>query len=298
MALLNHGINRDLSMNRRSFIRKSAIVSMALFIPKFILSKPWYKLKRKIKILHTNDFHSRIESFDLNHAKYPGMGGISRIKTLIDRERNDETLLLDSGDIMQGTPYFNQFGGSMEIEWMNRAKFDASTLGNHDFDNGLESLASWIKQANFDFVNCNYETKNTPLEGLLKPYVIKQINQRKVGIIGVGINPEGLIPKKKCEGIGYLDPVSKANDWAEHLKTQEKVDMVILLSHLGFSYKSAKIDDCKLAVRSKHIDLILGGHTHTFMDKPFSTKNVNNKPVVIHQVGWAGLRLGNLDFKI
>ena len=285
-------------MNRREFIYKAALMSMVAFFPKFILAKPWYRFRRKIKILHTNDFHSRIEPFDSNHTKYANKGGISRIKTLIDKFRNKHTLLLDSGDIMQGTPYFNQFGGSMEIDWMNKAGYDVSTLGNHDFDNGLQSLAAWIKQANFDFVNCNYQTKNTPIDGLLKPYVIKTVNRRKVGIIGVGIDPKGLIPEKKCKGVIYQDPVETANHWAKYLKKEKKVDMVILLSHLGFSYPSNKVDDCKLAGKSANIDLILGGHTHTFMNQPKVVKNLKNKNVIIHQVGWAGLRLGNLDFKI
>jgi len=285
-------------VNRREFLIKLTVLGVLVAIPNYAISRAWYKWRRKINILHTNDFHSYIEPFNLNDSRYAGKGGIARIKTLIDAKRDENTLLLDCGDIMQGTPYFNIFGGAVEIEWMNKAKYNAATIGNHDFDNGMESLAKWIKEADFPFLNCNYETKGTELEGLLKPYIIKQVNKRRIGIIGVGIDPEGLVPAANCKGVVYLDPVHRANERAKELKKTNKVDMVILLSHLGFQYRSSKIDDCKLAAQSKHIDLILGGHTHTFMDEPHVVKNLKGKKVIIHQVGWAGLKLGHLEFRI
>jgi 5'-nucleotidase len=273
---------------------------VGMLIPKFVLARPWWKRLRPIHILHTNDFHSHIEPFAANDAKYPNQGGISRIKSQIDNIRLKEkhTILLDCGDIMQGTPYFNIFGGAMEIEWMNRAGYKAGTIGNHDFDNGLDSLAQWVNQANFPFVNSNYKTKGTVLEGLLKPYTILTINDRKIGITGVGINPEGLVPEANCRGIIYTDPINAANGIAKQLVKDHKCDMVILLSHLGFSYNNDQVDDKHLAKNSEYIDLILGGHTHTFMDKPFETTNKIGKRVIIHQVGWAGLKLGHLQFEI
>jgi 5'-nucleotidase len=258
------------------------------------------KLKRKqLTVLHTNDFHSRLEPFPLNHPKYAGQGGIARLKTLIDRNReNGETLLLDCGDIFQGTPYFNRFGGVPELEWMNEAGYDAATLGNHDFDMGVQHLATMIaKHSLFRFVNCNYDFSGTALDGHIHRDTIIEKAGLRIGITGVGINPEGLIPSHLCEGIVYRDPVSAVQERTDTLKQSYNCDIVILLSHLGYAYDSPQIDDRKLAAATHGIDLILGGHTHTFLEEPVTLLNKKGKTVTVNQAGWAGLRLGKISLE-
>ncbi len=287
-------------IHRRHFLRTLLFAAASLAIPQYVLSGNWFKRRRRITIFHTNDFHSHIEPFASTDPKYPNQGGISRIYSLLQEQRNAHPhyLLLDCGDIMQGTPYFNIFGGKLEIEWMNKAGYHAATLGNHDFDNGMQALAQWITQAQFPFINCNYLTTGTPLQGLLKPYIIKHVNKRKIGITGVGIDPTNLVPEANVKGLQYLHPVEQVNKIAHHLHHTEQCDMIILLSHLGLQYDSNKISDITLAPQTQYIDLILGGHTHSFMPQPLQLRNAQHKPVIIHQVGWAGLKLGQLQFKI
>jgi 5'-nucleotidase len=205
-------------------------------------------------------------------------------------------LLVDSGDVFQGTPYFNLYGGQPELEWMSQMGYAASTLGNHEFDNGIEHLISAHKQhAQFPLVNCNYTFSG---ESFFKPYTVVERGPIRIGLTGVGINPDGLISERSMPGLGYLDPVQPLQNTVNHLREMEHCHLVFVLSHLGFQYDSDKIDDHKLASRTHGIDAILGGHTHTFLDKPVQVKNAQNKPVIINQAGWAGLRLGKLEFEV
>lgn len=272
-------------------------MALGLVLPNNAMAKN-KKKKRKLVILHTNDFHSRIEPFADNHPKYPGQGGIAALKAQIDAVMTTEknVLLLDCGDIIQGTPYFNLFGGVVEIEWMNKIGYTASTLGNHDFDGGMENLAKLIKQAKFPFINCNYEVKNTALENLIKPYLIIKKHGLKIGITGVGINPEGLIPGHLCKGVVYSDPVEALQKVSKELKKKQHCDLVICLSHLGYQYTNTlQVSDKILASKSQYTDIILGGHTHTFLDKPDNIVSEFGKNVSVHQAGWAGLRLGKIE---
>jgi 5'-nucleotidase len=251
----------------------------------------------KLSILHTNDWHSRIDPFPENDPKYPSMGGAARRASLIKalRKESEHVLLLDAGDIIQGTPYFNYYHGEPEIKLMNLMGYDAATMGNHDFDNGMEALARLMKLADFPFVNCNYELKGTPLEKLVRKSVVIKRGKVKIGITGVGINLKGFIPDEHHAGLVYLDPIAKANEEALYLKREKQCSMVICLSHLGYSYADAKVSDKVLAAESENIDLILGGHTHTFLENPDIFNNKLGKQVVVNQVGWAGLRLGQLN---
>jgi 5'-nucleotidase len=228
------------------------------------------------------------------------MGGAARRAALIESIRKEEenVLLLDAGDIFQGTPYFNYYGGELEFKLMSMMHYDVATMGNHDFDNGIDGFYAQLPHAKFDFVTANYDFKNTVLNEIIKPYKIINKGGIKIGIFGLGIELEGLVDKKLYKETVYNDPIEIAQDMARILKYNKKCDLVICLSHLGFSYKNEpnKISDLVLAKKTKDIDLIIGGHTHTFLDKPVVEKNAEGKEVLINQVGCYGLNLGRIDF--
>jgi len=254
----------------------------------------------RLTILHTNDVHSRVEAFPMDGGRNAGQGGASRRASLIKkiRSREEHILLLDAGDIFQGTPYFNYFGGEIEMKLMSEMGYDAATIGNHDFDGGIDGLEKQLKHANFDMLIANYDFSNTVMKGKTKEYRIWQKGEIKVGVLGVGIALDSLVPKALFKDTVYSDPISNANRIANILKNDEKCDLVICLSHMGYNYKSEKPCDTKLATNSKDIDIIIGGHTHTFMDEPDVRKNLNGEEVIINQVGWAGLMLGRLEVMI
>ncbi|HNR20070.1 MAG TPA: metallophosphoesterase [Bacteroidia bacterium] len=286
--------------SRRDFIRTLSAASVGVGvtgIPFELLAK---KDIIKITVLHTNDVHSRIEAFPDNDPKYPGMGGVAQRAAIINEIRNKEknVLLLDAGDIFQGTPYFNLFKGEVEMKLMSQLKYDAGTIGNHDFDNGVDGLADMLKYANFPLLNCNYDFRNTAMEDKTKPYKIFEMDSARIGVFGIGIELKGLVPDKLIGNTKYLDPMEKAAVAAHYLKHTEKCDIVICLSHLGYKYPDEKISDDVLAKKSLNIDLIIGGHTHTFIDTPYKYYNRDGKPVYIAQVGWAGIKLGRIDFFI
>lgn len=252
---------------------------------------------RKITVLHTNDTHSQIDPFPANDPKYPGEGGFARRAVLVDMIRKEEpnVLLLDAGDIFQGTPYFNFYSGELEFKLMSRLKYDAATLGNHDFDNGIEGLVKQLPHATFPFVNANYDVKDTLLKDKIQPYIIKEMDGIKVGIFGVGVELAGLVDPKLYGEIQYLDPIGRANAMAARLKHDYKCHYVICLSHLGYEYATKKVSDKLLAAASRDIHLIIGGHTHTFLDEPEEMLNAVGNKVLINQVGWGGLNLGRID---
>lgn len=250
-------------------------------------------------ILYTNDQHSRIEPFPDTDPKYPGEAGFAKRAALIEQLRREHkhVLLLDAGDIFQGTPYFNFYHGEIEYKLMSMMRYDATTFGNHDFDLGPENLVQQFKHAQFDFINCNYDFSNSVLSKHKKisAYKIYKKGRLKIGVLGVGIDLSELVDKKRQEGIRYLNPIEKANAVAQILKQDEKCDYVICLSHLGYVYPTNKVSDTVLAQQSKHIDLIIGGHTHTFLNEPTVLKNAEGLSVQVTQVGWAGIWLGKID---
>lgn len=252
----------------------------------------------KLTILHTNDQHSRIEPFDASYTKNPNQGGFARRAHLIHQIRQQEknVLLLDSGDIFQGTPYFNLFGGELEFKLMSMMGYDASTMGNHDFDNGLEGFLKVLPNAKFPFICSNYDFSNTILDGRTEQYKIFSKDGIKIGIFGIGIKLEGLVGKKQYGETKYLDGVEMAQYYADFLRKEKKCDLVICLSHIGYSYDEGDmLSDVKLAAATDNIDLILGGHTHTFLPEPQKFTNKSGKTVLVNQVGWAGLLLGRID---
>lgn len=288
-------------MKRRHFLKKIKFSSIyGLTLPYFINDEYFDNDLKKITILHTNDVHSHIDPFPKNDSLNPSGGGVIARANLINliKKDNPHTLVLDAGDVFQGTPYFNFFGGELELKLMSKMGYNASTLGNHEFDNGTEKLSKVLKHANFSFLNSNYTLKNTPLENKIKSHEIFNLNGIKIGVFGLGIELEGLVEKKLYKGIKYLNPIEISKDVSDDLKYNHNCDLIICLSHLGFSYSKDKniMCDLILAKQTKNIDLIIGGHTHTFLDEPVKVKNLENKDVIINQVGCFGINLGKIDF--
>lgn len=288
-------------LNRRKFIFQSTFTAGAMLagpsvIKEFLDEEPAYRLT----ILHTNDVHSRIDPFPMDGGRNQGLGGVAARAELIEKIRGEQelVLLLDAGDIFQGTPYFNLYKGEPEIKAMSLMKYDATTIGNHDFDAGLENLANQLtKHANFPMLVSNYDFTGTPMENKYEPYKIFRKGKLKIGVLGIGIEMKGLVPDNLTAGTQYLDPVQKANATAYKLKKDKNCDLVICLSHLGYQYRESKISDVLLARESENIDLIIGGHTHTFLDTPVTRKNKKGQDVIVNQVGFAGIILGRLDFE-
>jgi len=286
-------------MKRRNFIQKTAASTALLSLNGIGLSCSRARAT-KITILHTNDVHSHVEAFGLNAGRNSNKGGVAKRAALVEsvRKENPNTLLLDAGDIFQGTPYFNFYGGELEFKLMSLLKYDVATIGNHDFDNGINGLYAQLPHAKFDFVSANYDFSNTVMDTHVKPYKTFVKEGVKIGVFGLGIELEGLVTKEAYKETKYLDPVTIAQEMSRVLKTEEKCDLIICLSHLGYDYKKSpsKISDLKLAKATQDIDLIIGGHTHTFLDEPTIETNAAGKEVLVNQVGCYGLYMGKIDF--
>ncbi|CAN5521155.1 metallophosphatase [soil metagenome] len=250
----------------------------------------------RIVILHTNDVHSHIDPFPDNDPKYAGLGGVERRAALINKIRSEEknVLVLDAGDIFQGTPYFNMYGGEIEMKLMTKMGYDASAIGNHDFDGGLENLAKQLQHASFPLICANYDFSGTPMEGKTVPFKIFEKEGVKIGVFGLGIELSGLVDSRLYGKTIYQDPIVKAAEMTHTLRKEKDCDVVICLSHLGYKYENEKVSDIVLAKKSLGIDVIIGAHTHTFLDKPVILKNREGKDCYITQVGWAGIRLGKI----
>ncbi|GAA3791703.1 metallophosphatase [Corallibacter vietnamensis] len=288
-------------MKRRDFIQQTTAATSLLTLGGLGLqafSKPNHS--KQITILHTNDVHSHIDAFGPDDGKNPNKGGVARRATLIDniKKENPNTLLLDAGDIFQGTPYFNYYGGELEFKLMSKLKYDAATIGNHDFDNGIDGLYAQLPYAKFDFLSANYDFSNTIMDTHVKPYKVFNKAGLKIGVFGLGIELNGLVLKSAYKETRYLDPIEIAQDMSRTLKENEQCDLIICLSHLGYYYgdDSKKVSDLVIAKNTKDIDLIIGGHTHTFLPKPTIVKNVNGNNMLVNQVGCYGINLGRIDF--
>lgn len=287
-------------LTRRNFIQQSALATGAVLTGDALLNKAVAAEARdqRLTILHTNDVHSRLEPFPMDGSRNQGLGGVAARAVAIEKIRSEggHVLLLDAGDIFQGTPFFNFYKGEPEMKAMSLLGYDAVTMGNHDFDAGMENFANQLRHANFPVLLSNYDFSGTALDQKTIPYTIIKKGKLKIGITGVGIELKGLVPENLYGQTKYLDPIPAANRVAEGLKRQEGCDMVICLSHLGAKYRDTKVSDEIFAKESAHIDLIIGGHTHTFFDAPVVYKNKLGSDVIVNQVGWAGIVLGRLDF--
>lgn len=282
-------------MRRRDFVKGVGALSLASSSLSFVAEKR----KKKLVVLHTNDQHSRIDPFPMNHPQYPGMGGFARRAAIIDKIRaeGNEVLLLDAGDVFQGTPFFNFYGGELEFKLMSMMGYDAMTIGNHDLDNGIEGLIKQIPHASFPILNANYGVENSALSEKVKPYKVFNRGGFKVGVYGIGVELAGLVQDENYRGLVYQDPVKISQHVEKKLKEKEGCDIIICLSHLGYSYESKKISDLELAKQLQYTDLIIGGHTHTFLDAPVNIVNSYRKKIFISQTGWAGINLGRIDFE-
>jgi 5'-nucleotidase len=284
-------------MKRRHFIKQSTAAGTLIGLGGLGLQS-FSSNSKQITILHTNDVHSHIDPFGPEDGRNANLGGVARRYSLIEsiRKENPNTLLLDAGDIFQGTPYFNYYGGELEFKLMSMLKYDAATIGNHDFDNGIDGLYAQLPHANFEFISANYDFSNTVMDTHVKPYKTIMVDGIKIGVFGLGIELDGLVSKNMYKETIYLDPIETSQDMTRILKVNENCDLIICLSHIGYQYKSEKISDIKIAKSTKYIDLIIGGHTHTFLPKPTIEKNSEGKDVLVNQVGCYGINLGRIDF--
>lgn len=284
-------------MNRRKFINSAALgMAACSFLPANLLANSKSRDFAQLTILHTNDMHSHIHPF--TSGIYKGLGGVSQRSLIIKkiRKENPNVLLLDAGDIFQGTPYFNVYGGELEFKLMSKMRYDAATIGNHDFDNGLNGLNKQLPHSNFPFIISNYDFSNTILNEKFLKYKVFDKGGIKIGVFGVGVELKGLVPKSLYQDTIYLDPIEISRLYADYLKNKLNCDLVICLSHLGFKYKGNKVSDIVLGKSTRNIDLIIGGHTHTFLDSAFLIKNIDNQNVRITQAGWAGINIGRIDY--
>ena len=286
-------------MKRRAFVKTTALGSTSLGLGGLGLQSCSQGGGKHLTILHTNDVHSHIDPFPSGHYRFPNLGGVSRRASLIEaiRRENPNTLLLDAGDIFQGTPYFNFYGGELEFKLMSKMGYQAATLGNHDFDNGLNGLLAQLPNAGFSFLSANYDFTNTVLDGYVKPYEVDVVDGLRVGVFGLGIALKGLVLEELYGETVYRDPVEIGQDMARVLREEENCDLVICLSHLGYAYSDpGRMSDRVLAAKTDRIDLIIGGHTHTFMEKAEIAANQAGEPVLLQQVGCYGVKLGRVDF--
>ncbi|TMU56818.1 metallophosphatase [Flagellimonas algicola] len=286
-------------MERRKFLSQTVAASTLVGLGGLGLNSCSSIGRKHVTILHTNDVHSHIDPFPSSDSRYPNLGGVARRATLVEQIRNENpnTLLFDAGDIFQGTPYFNFYGGELEFKLMSKLKYDAATIGNHDFDNGVDGLLAQIPNGTFDLLSANYDFSNTVLDSFTKPYKTYMLDGIKIGVYGLGIALDGLVTKRLYKETVYLEPYEIALDMERKLKEEEKCDLIVCLSHLGYDYENPqRPSDIRLAQRTYHTQLIIGGHTHTFLDKPEVRTNLNGNSVLVNQVGAYGLNLGRIDF--
>ena len=284
--------------NRRDFLRllgAGTVGAVALSSPLSVIAgnDPVH-----ITILHTNDFHSHIDPFGNDVPRNAGEGGMAKRAALIAKVRSESehVLLFDAGDIFQGTPYFNYFKAKLDFELMTMMGYDAVTIGNHEFDNGLEGILSQLKYAGFPFINSNYDFSDTILAGKTIPYKIFRRGGVKIGVYGLGVDLKGLVDPKNYGNTRYNDPLQTALKMEKMLKEEHNTDMIICLSHLGYDYKDNTISDKILAAQTFNTDLIIGGHTHTFLKTPDKIMNKSGREVLVNQVGFGGLILGKVDY--
>lgn len=284
-------------MQRRLFLKNLGFgtAGIAAGIPFHSLAADDFTV---ISILHTNDIHSHVEPFSGTNSTYNGKGGLARIAGAIKQTRNinPNTLVFDGGDAFQGTPYFNYFGGEFIYRLMSEAGFDASTLGNHEFDNGLEGLMNALPMAEFPVINSNYDFSDTILKEKFPRWKTYKKSGIKIGVYGLGIQLDGLVNTVQSGNTIYSDPLATALEMEKFLRYEKRCDLVVCLSHLGLRYRENKINDTIIAAETSETDLIIGGHTHTFLEDALTIRNKKGEPVIVNQAWWGGLVLGQIDF--
>jgi len=258
--------------------------------------------KIDLTIVHTNDTHSCIQPLNpmMPDTTYADKAGYTRRKGLIDelRSKDSDLLLLDCGDFSQGSAYYSLFKGEVEVKLMNLMKYDAATIGNHEFDNNLDNMVRIFKMADFPILCCNYDFSNTILNGIVKPYTIINRKGLKIGVLAVCPRLKGLVSNKNIGNTVYNFPTDCANKIAAQLKNEEKCDIVICLSHLGWNNDGADVDDQSFIKNSKNIDIVLGGHTHDYFKEPKHVTNADGKDVICNQMGKNGQFVGTLNVEM
>ena len=283
-------------INRRTFLTTSAAFGVTLLACRRDVVLQPSAADTVITILHTNDTHSQMDPLPANDAN-AGQGGVARRASLVKRVRqeNPNTLLVDAGDVLQGTPYFNFYKGEVEYKAMSAIGYDVGTLGNHEFDNGVEALAAALKFANFDIVSANYDVRGTVLEQRVKRYVVKTVGGMRIGLFGLGVSPVALITPDNFKGVTYIDPVVAARDVVKKLREEERCTFVVCMSHMGY-YENGERGDSFVASQVDGIDFIASGHTHTFMKEPVTQTQPCGAKTLIFQVGKSGIYVGRVDF--
>lgn len=255
---------------------------------------------KKLLILHTNDTHSCILPMKNTtlERQVAGKGGFIRRISFINEERkeNPDLLLFDSGDFCQGSPYYTLFKGEVEVNLMNMMKYDAGTIGNHEFDSGLEEMAKMFRTLNFPIVCANYDFTGTPVEGLVKPYVVIERDGVRIGVFGISPELDGLVSDKNCVGVKYSDPVEASNKVAAELRDKENCDIVICLSHMGWD--EGDLTDQKIMAETRGVDLFLGGHSHTYFEDLRYVKNLDGEDVPNDQNGKHGAFMGRIEIEL
>jgi 5'-nucleotidase len=283
-------------ISRKEFLKRSVWLAAGSALPLWI-GEP---AKPDITILYTNDTHARLDPFPDNALRFAGLGGIARRAALVKKIRSDSgnVLLLDAGDVFQGTPWFDVYGGKVDLKLMTEMKYDAMAVGNHEFDRGPDGFAEAAQKAGFPILAANYHVEGTPMNPYVSRFIVKEFEGFRIGIFGLGIQLEGVVPKELYGDVRYRNPEAWARGMANSLRNVHRCDFVICLSHLGYRYEDNRIDDVKLARQIEGIDLIIGGHTHTFLDNPVAVTNPTGKTTMVTQMGHGGVRLGRMDLNL
>ena len=287
-----------MSWNRRQFLQASTVAAGAAALsPHLAPGAVPGAAARVVTLLHTNDTHSRLEPFE--RGALQGLGGIARRAHLIKRIRRSQpaTLVLDAGDIFQGTPYFNEFGGAAEFETMTAAGYDLATLGNHDFDNGVDGLVKALPSAGFEFVSANLDIDPPEMRKRVKPFTVRVVGGRRIGLFGLGVRFRGLVPKALHRGVRYREPVAAARAAVDKLRSAHGAEAIVALSHLGYFGYNGEPGDVDIAEAVQGIDVIIGGHSHTLLDQPHIVEKRNGQRTAVVQVGYAGTHLGRVDLR-
>ena len=288
-------------ISRKEFLKQASLLSAGSFLIGPIAglySKS--DISPAVTILYTNDTHARLDPFPSNAREFAGLGGIAQRASLVKkiRSQNKNVLLLDAGDVFQGTPWFDVYGGSVDLKLMTEMNYDAMAIGNHEFDRGPDGFAEAARKAGFPILASNYFVRETPLNPFVQRQLVREIDGFRIGIFGLGIRLQGVVDRGLYGDVRYFDPIQVSQRMVQSLRIHNHCDYVICLSHLGYSYNDDKIDDLKLAKQVEGIDLIIGGHTHTFLDAPVSVENSSGSKTVITQMGHSGIRLGRVDVSL
>lgn len=287
-----------MTISRKEFIRRTSLLAAGSILPfGAAVATPVPSRIDDITILYTNDTHARLDPFPTNSIEFAGLGGIARRASLIKKIRSlqKNVLLLDAGDVFQGTSWFDVYGGGVDFKLMTKLNYDAMAIGNHEFDRGPDGFALSASHAGFPFLAANYIVRNTPLAPFVQRQIVKEFGGFKIGIFGLGIQFEGVVDRSLTGSVRAADPISNAKQITEYLKNSLHCDFIICLSHLGFYYSDKRVDDYNIANSVEDIDLIIGGHTHTFLDTPTVIQKESGKSVYITQMGHGGIRLGRID---